>query len=772
MQQLRKFAKDPRILVILAPIVLMAPVWATGKAIYWGTPSTQFIPWWYQAWQTLRLGDLPLWNPMLGMGAPLLANYQSALLYPPTWIYFLLAELGGLPWIAWGMAPMIAAHLAWAGLGMLLLIRRLGLGPLAQSLGGLAFGLSGYLVARAHFLSINASVAWLPWILLAGYTLVQKPKLKSVLKLSLLLALQWLAGHAQISWYSLIFLLAWTGYWAWRTGKMPLLRRVTALLLIAAILAFLLSAIQLLPTAEYLFNSQRASQVDSQSALTYSFWPWRFLTFLSPNFFGSPVSGDYWGFANFWEDAVYIGLLPFLLALIAIFKLRRNQSANNLKPFLIGTVIISFILALGSNTAIFPWIFRNIPSFDMFQAPARFSLWGIFALALLAAMTAESWHRPTGRGLYWSRLAVAAALSITLTAFFFTFSVPEPFPPIEPSLAPATMTLGLIAIVLSVLNLIAPKQGDAKIGIWTWAVGLILCADLLWAGWGLNPGIDIDFYREREGEHGALKEQLGAGRLYISRADESHLKFERFFRFDTFGTDESPANLRNALLPNISILDGIPSANNFDPFVPNRYWNWMHTLENANQSVREDILARMAVSLVESVGNEEALQENFTQVEGLPRIRWYPCVHFVSDQNDALGKIAEGLLGSERIVIEGPTISEQENCETSAGQPANLKWISNSPNQLIVSTDSASAGWLLLADTWYPGWKAFTDGEEVPIYPAEGIFRALPVAAGEHQIEISYRPLSFALGAAISGTAWLAFVLLWRRKEEPKSERN
>ncbi len=65
----------------------------TGKAMFWGTPMLQFSPWWAQAWRTLQSGQLPLWNPLVGMGAPLLANYQSALLYPPTWVYFGLAAV-------------------------------------------------------------------------------------------------------------------------------------------------------------------------------------------------------------------------------------------------------------------------------------------------------------------------------------------------------------------------------------------------------------------------------------------------------------------------------------------------------------------------------------------------------------------------------------------------------------------------------------------------------------------------------------------------------
>jgi hypothetical protein len=74
------------------------------------------------------------------MGSPLVANCQSAIYYPPNWLNFLLAAIGGTPALAWGQALLVAAHLAWASIGMALLVRRLNLGPLAQAIGGLALG--------------------------------------------------------------------------------------------------------------------------------------------------------------------------------------------------------------------------------------------------------------------------------------------------------------------------------------------------------------------------------------------------------------------------------------------------------------------------------------------------------------------------------------------------------------------------------------------------------------------------------------------------------
>ena len=113
------------LLLLLFPFALFAPTILGRRALFWGTPLNQFVPWWTWSWEAISAGVLPLWNTQLGMGAPLIANYQSALFYPPTWIYFIAYRIGGIGAMAWFLAVMVVMHLFWAALGMALLIREL-----------------------------------------------------------------------------------------------------------------------------------------------------------------------------------------------------------------------------------------------------------------------------------------------------------------------------------------------------------------------------------------------------------------------------------------------------------------------------------------------------------------------------------------------------------------------------------------------------------------------------------------------------------------------
>ena len=82
-------------ILVAGPLLLFGPMLIQGRVLFWGTPLLQFVPWHRFALDVLREGAFPLWNPLLGMGAPLLANHQSALLYPPNWLLALLGPAYG-----------------------------------------------------------------------------------------------------------------------------------------------------------------------------------------------------------------------------------------------------------------------------------------------------------------------------------------------------------------------------------------------------------------------------------------------------------------------------------------------------------------------------------------------------------------------------------------------------------------------------------------------------------------------------------------------------
>lgn len=819
MKMLRRLFPLPVLPVITLPAILFVPMLLTGKALFWGTPALQFIPWRNFGWEMMTSGHLPLWNPLLGMGAPLVANYQSAFFYPPNWIEAAFWAFGGVSGQAWAQTLLVMLHLIWAGIGASLLLRSLGAGILGQTIAGMAFGCSGYLVARAGFLSINAAVSWLPWILLAIWRLIAVPGNRKVWAgLVILLAMQLLAGHAQTVWYGVLFAIMWAGFWSWRKASLPAGSsaattnpdsispgRVANAILqtwlrlgLAIVLAASIAAIQLLPTAEYLSQSQRSSAVDYELAMTYSFWPWRILGLFAPDLFGNPAHGDYWGYANYWEDALYIGLLPALLALSVLLRpgrrpqlqaqpgvrdglekpLKVPEVRRSLTCFLGLLILAGFGLALGKNTPLFPWLYRHVPTFSLFQAPARFLIWIEISLVILAAMGADRWRRPEKRALYWTRLATAGGFAVSLGAGLAWFLMTESrsLPEIAHSAIGATALAGLWGLLAGGLSLLAPEarsvEADFHVArgqrLWLWAVIGVVGLDLVVAGWGLNPGVSLDFYSETPPDASQIFDQLGSGRLYLPENDETELKFERFFRFDTFHPGEDWQALRAVRLPDLTMLEGLASVNNFDPLNASRYARWMEHLPQANPELQADWLNLMAASVVETVDVRSPHGVRFellaprsfdgTGHAPISRLRWVSCARFVPDAESAWQQITSGKIDFAReVVIESQTAGTGENC--SEQEPGQVDMDVDTPAFIRIKVESSRPGWLVLADQWYPGWVGTVDGRAIQIERGNFLFRAIQVEAGSHLVELRYRPRSFFVGAGISLGAILFLIV-------------
>ena len=514
-------ASLPWVAVVAGPLLLLGPALIRGQVLYWGTPLLQFVPWHTLAADMVLRGELPLWNSWLGMGAPLLANYQSALLYPPNWIMLVISP-------ALGQTLLTMLHWILAGAGMVLFLKRLRIGVVGQTIGALGYALSGYLVARAGFQSINITAAWLPWVLWATERLTERLHagdgvqscLRGCLTLSVVLGLQWLGGHAQTAWYTLVLAAVWLG---WRAVSLPI-RPWRALAWFAASLSWAvgLSAVQLLPTVEYLTVSQRSGSLDPGLAMTYSLWPWRLLGLWSPGLFGNPALGDYWGYANYWEDALYVGMLGILLAIAEGLRSVRGHSPTSGRSRLLVVILgVSLLLALGDNTPVFPFLYQHVPSFGLFQAPSRWSLLMIFGLCVLAASYADSWQQPQGRALYWTRLGTAAAGGM----IGFSLLAGRLLPWLEPSFIRSFAVTGLALFGAGLLTLFKPRPLS-----WRWHAAFLgfILADLVFAGYGLNPSADAGLYEGRS----SLAAQVEGHRVYMGEDVERKLKFDSLFRFE------------------------------------------------------------------------------------------------------------------------------------------------------------------------------------------------------------------------------------------------
>jgi len=769
---MKKILQNPVFPIILIPVILFSRQIFNGQALFWGTPSTQFIPWWEFAWGTILEGGLPLWNPWVGMGAPLAANYQTALFYPPYWSYLVFFILGGVRLMAWSMTIMVVLHLIWAGIGTVKLLDDLEIGYLGQVVGGLAFSLSGYLVSRAGFLSINAATAWIPWILLFSKSITTKER-KFFWLTGLVIGFQLLAGHAQTAWYTALLAGLWITFWAISTGdRKHKVRNIViawSKFIGAGLLGITLSAIQLIPTLEYLAQSQRVGEFGYSEAMTYSFWPWRFLTLVIPDLFGSPAAGNYWGYGNYWEDAVYIGLLPIVMAVGIIVKsVKKNNGKTDLNKrvagvprrmlvgFLTFITLISFLFALGKNTPIFPFLYRNIPSFDLFQAPTRFTIWAEISLAVLAGIAIDRFRHPEGRSLYWARLAAAGCFAITVGSIIAWVYFGE----INLTFIKSAGKTGLLGLVFTLAMLFGPEENkDRKKDIWNYIVVGLVGVDLLVAGWGLNPGIDLGFYRINS-------EQEKHSRKFMYESVEYDLKFDQFFTFESFSSKNDWEDMYTYSLPNLNMLQRSEMVNNFDPIVQGRYQTWMEEINKQDLSKNEQLMKLMNVG--EIIERDGSGQISIIQVanSGDNNLRLVGCALEVEGEAEALNLILEGKVNlDQKIIFDSTYQGAISSCNQIQGE---IDILEEKPGYLKLNANLEEDSWIFWSQAWYPGWRGEIDGKQADVQRANYLFQAIYSSKGKHEVEFLYRPDSYIWGAGISavGVAGITGGLIRTRKKK------
>lgn len=384
-------------------------------------------------------GEIPLWNPYLFSGVPFLAAGQHSALYPFSLLFLILPLSQAYGWFT-------ALQLALAGVNMYVLLRVLGRSRAAGVVGGITYACSAFFVTSVVFSMIIAAAAWLPLLLAIVEKVVQKQASKGVQPFrpviyvvagAIVLGIQVLAGHIEITYYTLM-VLAYYSLWrlvalgrqlrAWRPAVV-----LGGWFVVMGGAGLTLAAVQLLPLFELVTRSFREGSVDYQQVVQWA-WPVRqLLTFVVPDVFGNPthhgywdlwqrawllptnsqgqpVAAIFWGIKNYVEGANYVGILPLLLAGIAGVHLLRGGRAwrtptpadppNDGRPSPRLFVVLALLsLAFAFGTPLYALLFYGLPGYSQLHSAFRW----VFPLTLsLAVLAAYGWDvLPAAVGRRW-----------------------------------------------------------------------------------------------------------------------------------------------------------------------------------------------------------------------------------------------------------------------------------------------------------------------------------------------------------------------------------
>ncbi len=699
-------------------------------------------------------GRIALWNPYAGGGVPHLAAGFSRMLYPPFWIYAVLdTELAH--------NIEILLHLFLAQLFAFIFLRRLGLSLTGSILGAIVYGFTPSITHRAEISFILPSLVWFPLLLTFVEDLVTTGRPRAYVGLAVAVAFQLLAGH-----YPDIFInfLGATIYGITRLISLSnfatSLRRAS-LAAGAVVLGASLAAPFLFPSLEFLSRANRAVLSATELAAT-GLGSQVFLTAFSP---------------ELQRSQLYIGLLPLIFVPAAFRRIPRGPSIA-----LLATVVVGIGLATGSP--LFTLLHSLVPGVERLRYLQTHVALASFGLALLAgigfSVSLESrmrWERVLA--LLLLGLGVAAAATgwfsgrdDVLTVFRLPFGL-------------ALLGFALLAMELKVRQKIAATTFAAM-------VGAVILVDLFSYARAFNPRVDTDIYPPFP-EFPAIEflrndpdtfrvatllgnyhtpfwpNTLGAYQVQDVGAYHSLLPknlgsyVDRIRRYARGSTGESLLEVKDA-------SGNWAWLSSFRPTHLLRNWNIKYFALPAGWPNPDPVH-------LELVYDDEV--RLFLYQSRMPRAWLAERAMVLPGERGINARLLDPKLRPERTVL----LSTEPACyfPEPAGMRAEPADIDASPlaeiveyraEHIVVETRSAKPSYLVMSESFDPGWHARVDGKAATILEANLYFRAVPLPAGSHRVELFYLPASYTWGWRIFGLALLVVVLVIWLSRTQLSERS
>ena len=738
------------------------PVLIAGNRLVLSARETdtwdQFFYWRHFGFSSLARGEIPLWNPYIFSGVPYIAGIQSAIFYPLNLLYLLF----GTPF---AINLSIALHCFLAGLFTYLFARYMDLGRDGSVLSAITFtyGAPYFLHIYPGHLSNLSTMVWLPLMFMGVEAFLRNNRLRYAVLSGIPLSMQALAGHAQYLFYSAI---AVSLYFLLRLLVEKELRRIPYFLAgfcLFVMTGLSLSAIQLIPTLELTSHSMRHA-LSYEWVSTFSFPPENLITLLVPDFFGSMLSVPYWGKNYLWEMSVYLGVVPLVMIAGAILLDRS-------KPVLIFAALaaISLVLALGKHTPLLWLLYSYAPGFDLFRGLSKFvyvfsfacSMLAGYGLSKLTALAEES--DPRLRLLSYSLLAISFfvflfGIPVLLYGQEYWISLVEGYAKGADNYSPVVLTDDFLraTIVVAFRGLF----GTAVImlllgGLWFIFGGLRRLSPRLLAISVLTLSV-LDLW----GFGSRYLVTFSPTDIYMDREVKAFLK-----------ADKEPFRIGTPLpdLLNVSMLEGIENIGGSDALILARYNEFMNFAQALPIDAPSTIMYLRGITdplnllnvkyyIVEatkSIGlpTVELVFQNqrykvYRNKDVLPRSFVVHDVRIIERRDEIFRQIAGPEFAPRSYAIVEEKIDALPRHSTV--QSPLPKVVARSLNRVVIDADAKQPGLLVLGDSYYPGWKAFVDGQESKIYRTNHVMRGVIVPAGQHRVEFRYQPLSFRIGVLIS----------------------
>ncbi len=716
--------------------------------------------------RALEHGELGLWAQYQAGGRPMWASQQAAPLFPLTWLAFLLPFWHALAWIA-------ALKLCVAALGVYLLGRWIGLERGPAMMAATAYAFCAYLNDTLQF-PISSVMSMIPWVMLMAGRVARRGKALDAIGLALVVGLILLTGFPELIAIALGGVVFYALYELVRSvpnserdGHASKSRRL-ALLIGGGLGGLALSAPALALFVEFLgvaSSTYRGGFNSFPNSVAYAFF--------FPELWGRPDKAiGQFGPLNYTERTAYLGAVPLLLAVGGIVARRPRGEHLFWMIFTVVVVLISMHTFVHSFVA-------GLPGPDHVKLLRTLSLVELGG-ALLAGLGLQAWLDANARQR--RRMMLAMVLAGLVPAAFLLRNT-NPFPHffaalrqlpslsrdavdeksfIKQCVAWRWLILGGLGLGVLALFQRVPRNLALTLLIALTAV------DLITVDAGFNPQIPLS----------EANPPTPSALAYA----QSHVGHGRISGMVFPGSVEFPADLAERYgLRDVQTYD-FPESGRWV-----RLWsaygqstsgqnNWSSTLPSSHLAL--DAFAVKYVFPPAGVRGPLSLKPVYEQPQGsqlvlenrtaLPRA-WV--AYGWRTASSPASAAAATVASSTAELFREPVLEEASR---SPGvrirrPPGTVSFLIDRGERVKLRADVLTTGYLVLDDSYYPGWDARVDGHPEKVVPANENFRAVAVTPGVHMIEFRYRPASFRISAILSILTAVALfastlVLLTRRR--------
>jgi hypothetical protein len=721
-----------------------------------------FYPLRFTLYESFRSGELPLWNRHMAMGFPLLAAFQSGVFYPPHIVLFILSFFPAI-------RAIFIFHFLIAGIGAYLLCRNWKFPPYLSIVGALLFALGGTVVSLSNLLNHFQTAVWLPWVILSWEKLLSSISWRNFLAFILIAAMQFLAGSPELFAISMVLVLL-DGMKLRRSVPTLSYGKMVLVLIAANLLVLALVMVQVLPTAELFLESRRQQPIPPQEALHWSLNPVTLLNlfFLDKEIDLSTSKGVrlFFGREAPFFVSYYLGAISaFGISLWLYFSSLRE------KITLMSLVAASLIVALGSYTPIYPFLFRHLPFLGAFRFPSKFFFFTYVLLSYVALKGLSDLLLNEGgsvKGPFvalsmvcvaWLGIYIFSRFNLDLLARFIAAQnwVPVLSPDRAQRIAGAMSILDR-QVVLSLgflLLIVLAKTKAIRLPLFGLLMVSAVFVDLAWAHKGflfpMHPGFVYESKRVLQTRERDLNRFF-----YYPSARDLHPSSVTVLGHPTL--KESIALSFKNLLPNAGLFYGVDYFQEIDALGRQPYTDFLFFANQLDFTTQIKLLRTFNVKYLVAF---QALPENGTRRTG-----YFP--DSFSWLYEIEGTISRAYIVN-RAVVEKDSKRVLQRLSSAGFDPtrevvldselpmppvrqlkATAKIVRYENSRVRITTSADNDGILVLGDSYYPGWRAFVDGKEQVIRRANLFFRAVPLSAGNHTVEFRYEPRSFTVGLAIS----------------------